>query len=250
MGQQRQLGSIFGIPFYLDSSWFLILGLVSLVNANQINEEILLGDQPWLGGLLGLVLALLLFGSVLLHELGHSLVARTQGIKVNSITLFLFGGVASIEREAYTPLGSLEIAIAGPLVSFGLAGFFFILGSLWTQSPLWGYITDDLGNINLFLGTFNLIPGLPLDGGQVLKSIIWQVTGDRLAGIRWAARSGKALGIVGVGLGLLLMLTFQDFSGAWLALIGWFVWKNAQSYDRVTRLQSSLSRSKKRSGSG
>ncbi|MEB3308873.1 MAG: site-2 protease family protein [Snowella sp.] len=240
MGQQRQLGSIFGIPFYLDSSWFLILGLVTLVNANQINEEILFGNRLWLGWLLGLILALGLFGSVLLHELGHSLVARSQGIKVNSITLFLFGGVASIERESTTPVGSLWVAIAGPLVSFALAGLFSILGTLLPNSELWVHFSDDLGNINFFLGVFNLIPGLPLDGGQVLKSVIWKATGDRLVGMRWAARSGKALGIVGFGLGLLLMLTFGNFGGAWLALIGWFVWKNASAYDRLADLQTSL----------
>lgn len=92
MRGQWQIGSFFGIPFYLDRSWFIIVGLVSLANATEINQQILGNNQIWLGGVLGLLLSLLLFASVLLHELGHSLAARTQGITVNSITLFLFGG--------------------------------------------------------------------------------------------------------------------------------------------------------------
>jgi Zn-dependent protease len=217
MEKKRQFGSILGIPFYLDSSWFLILGLVTLVNAGEINGGVLQGNSPWLGWLLGFVMALLLFGSVLLHELGHSLVARSQGITVNSITLFLFGGVASIERESKTPMGNLN-----------------------QESALLSYLTDDLSRINLFLGFFNLIPGLPLDGGQVLKALIWKISGDRFTGVRWAARSGKFMGGLGLGLGLLVILSFGDFSGAWLALIGWFVWRNADAYDRLMDLQDSL----------
>jgi Zn-dependent protease len=240
MEKKRQFGSILGIPFYLDSSWFLILGLVTLVNAGEINGGVLQGNSPWLGWLLGFVMALLLFGSVLLHELGHSLVARSQGITVNSITLFLFGGVASIERESKTPMGAFSVAIAGPLVSFALGILFFTLGNLNQESALLSYLTDDLSRINLFLGFFNLIPGLPLDGGQVLKALIWKISGDRFTGVRWAARSGKFMGGLGLGLGLLVILSFGDFSGAWLALIGWFVWRNADAYDRLMDLQDSL----------
>ena len=240
MEKKRQFGSILGIPFYLDSSWFLILGLITLANASEINGGILQGNSPWLGWLLGFVMALLLFGSVLLHELGHSLVARSQGITVNSITLFLFGGVASIERESKTPLGAFSVAIAGPLVSFALGIIFFTIGNLNEKSALLNYLTNDLGRINLFLGFFNLIPGLPLDGGQVLKALVWKISGDRFTGVRWAARSGKFIGGLGLGLGLLVVLSLGDFSGAWLALIGWFVWRNADAYDRLTDLQNSL----------
>jgi Zn-dependent protease len=155
MEKKRQFGSILGIPFYLDSSWFLILGLVTLANASEINGGILQGNSPWLGWLLGFVMALLLFGSVLLHELGHSLVARSQGITVNSITLFLFGGVASIERESKTPLGAFSVAIAGPLVSFALGIIFLSIGNLNEKSALLNYLTDDLGRINLFLGFYS-----------------------------------------------------------------------------------------------
>ncbi len=240
MEKQRQFGSILGIPFYLDSSWFLILGLITFANASEINTEILQGKDVWLGWLLGLVMALLLFGSVLLHELGHSLVARSQGIAVNSITLFLFGGVASIERESKTPLGALGVAIAGPLVSFTLASIFLILAHLNQNSELLHYLTNDLGNINLFLGFFNLIPGLPLDGGQVLKALVWKITGDRVKGMRWAARSGKLIGGMFFCLGLLIVFSLGNIGGAWLGLIGWFIWRNADAYERLTDLQDSL----------
>lgn len=240
MRGQWQIGSFFGIPFYLDTSWFIIVGLVSLANATEINQQILGNNQIWLGGILGLLLALLLFASVLLHELGHSLAARTQGITVNSITLFLFGGVAAIERESKTPLGALWVAIAGPLVSFALFIIFWIIGNLGQQWLILRYFSQNLGQINLFLGLFNLIPGLPLDGGQILKALIWKLSGDRLVGVRWAARSGQGIGLIGVALGLISLFVIGDAGGAWLALVGWFVWRNANAYERTSNLQSGL----------
>lgn len=240
MQGQWQLGSFFGIPFYLDSSWFIIVGLVTLANATEINQQILGNNQVWLGGILGLLLALLLFASVLLHELGHSLAARIQGISVNSITLFLFGGVAAIERESKTPLGAFGVAIAGPLVSFALFIFFWEVESLNRQLVVVRYFSENLGQINLFLGLFNLIPGLPLDGGQILKALIWQISGDRLVGLKWAARSGQGIGLMGVGLGLSLLFLLGDAGGAWLALVGWFVLRNANAYERTSNLQASL----------
>ena len=240
MRGQWQIGSFFGIPFYLDTSWFIIVGLVSLANATEINQQILGNNQIWLGGVLGLLLALLLFASVLLHELGHSLAARTQGITVNSITLFLFGGVAAIERESKTPLGAFWVAIAGPLVSFALFIIFWTMGNLGQQWLIVRYFGQNLGQINLFLGLFNLIPGLPLDGGQILKALVWKLSGDRLVGVRWAARSGQGIGLIGVALGLISLFVIGDAGGAWLALVGWFVWRNANAYERTSNLQSGL----------
>ncbi len=240
MRGQWQIGSFFGIPFYLDRSWFIIVGLVSLANATEINQQILGNNQIWLGGVLGLLLSLLLFASVLLHELGHSLAARTQGITVNSITLFLFGGVAAIERESKTPLGAFWVAIAGPLVSFALFIIFWTIGNLGQQWLIVRYFGQNLGQINLFLGLFNLIPGLPLDGGQILKALVWKLSGDRLVGVRWAARSGQGIGLIGVALGLTSLFVIGDAGGAWLALVGWFVWRNANAYERTSNLQSGL----------
>lgn len=185
-------------------------------------------------------MALLLFGSVLLHELGHSLVARRQGIPVNSITLHLFGGVASIDRESKTPGEAFQVAIAGPAVSLGLfALLLLVAGRLTLGSPM-QVLTLDLARINLVLTLFNLIPGLPLDGGQVLKAAVWKITGNRLKGVRWAAMTGKILGWTAIGLGIALVLLRGDLSGLWLAFLGRFGVQNANAYSRSTDLQEAI----------
>lgn len=235
-----RIGTLFGIPLYIDVSWFLILVFVTLINAGNVTATGLTHDNLLLGGLVGLVMALLLFGSVLLHELGHSLVARSQGITVKSITLFLFGGLASIEKESQQPLGALSVAIAGPLVSFALFIFFSVLAHFWSSSTLVGFLTEDLANLNLVLAIFNLIPGLPLDGGQILKALVWKVTGDRLMGMRWASTSGQILGWLGMILGGLVVILLGDVGGLWVSFIGWFILRNATAYDRLTVLQESL----------
>ena len=186
-------------------------------------------------------MALLLFGSVLLHELGHSLVARSQGIKVNSITLFLFGGIAAIEEESKTPFKAFQVAIAGPLVSIIL---FFLLRLVVTvisdTSPL-SVMVGDLARINLVVALFNLIPGLPLDGGQVLKAALWQITGNRFQAVHWAAKAGQILGYGAIALGFVVdFLTRELVVGLWIAMLGWFAVRNANSYDNVTTLQESL----------
>ncbi|WP_026736699.1 site-2 protease family protein [Fischerella sp. PCC 9605] len=231
-----RIGSLFGIPLFLDPLWFVILGLATL-NFGVAYQE--LGTA--LAWSAGIVMALLLFASVLLHELGHSLVARSQGIKVNSITLFLFGGIAAIEEESKTPGKAFQVAIAGPAVSIAL--FFLLrLGSnvLPHTNPL-RIMVGDLARINLVLALFNLIPGLPLDGGQVLKAALWKATGDRFQAVRWAAKAGQILGYSAIALGLLVdYLTGELVTGLWIALLGWFGIRNATSYDRVTILQETL----------
>lgn len=235
-----RIGSLFGIPLYINASWFFILIFVTLVNAGQVEANPLSkGAAPWWGLGLGLVLALLLFASVLLHELGHSLVAKAQGIRVNSITLFLFGGVAAIDRESDSPGKAFQVAIAGPAVSLTLFTLFLGLAVLVGDWG-WSRFALDLARINLVLGLFNLIPGLPLDGGQVLKAAVWQVTGDRYTGGRWAARTGRVVGMTGIVLGLLGALLVGEFSAIWIGLIGLFIWNNAGVYGRVTRLQQVL----------
>ncbi|MDJ0729306.1 MAG: site-2 protease family protein [Crocosphaera sp.] len=247
MDGKWQIGSLLGIPLYIDSSWFFILGLVTLVNSQEITQLNLVGNLWWLAWVAGLILALFLFISVLLHELGHSLVALAQGISVNSITLFLFGGVAAIEKESENPTGAFWVAIAGPLVSLGLSVLLFTL--LQTLPPrenldmigrLSVYMMEDTARINLVLGIFNLIPGLPLDGGQVLKAIVWKLKGDRFTGVRWAAASGQLIGWLGISFGLLLILLTGTISGLWIVFIGWFVRRNAENYQRITQLQESL----------
>lgn len=231
-----KIGSLFGIPLFLDPLWFVILGLATL--------NFGVAYQQWgtvIAWSAGIVMALLLFGSVLLHELGHSLVARSQGIKVNSITLFLFGGVAAIEEESKTPFKAFQVAIAGPLVSIIL---FFLLRLativIPDTSPL-RVMVGDLARINLIVALFNLIPGLPLDGGQVLKAALWQITGNRFQAVHWAAKAGQILGYSAIALGFAVdFFTRELVVGLWIALLGWFAVRNANSYDSMTTLQESL----------
>lgn len=235
-----RIGSIFGIPIYIDSSWLVIITLMTLANGSEFATRFANQLPPVLAWSAGLAMALLLFGSVLLHELGHSLAAQSQGIQVNSITLFIFGGIAAIDRESKTPEEAFQVAIAGPAVSFMLFVLLAVVGKILPDKSLLHDLVADLSRINLVLGLFNLIPGLPLDGGQVLKAAVWKLTGDRFAGVHWAAKTGKALGMTAIALGLFLVFLADDFSGLWIALIGWFAFKNASAYDRFTDLQEAL----------
>ncbi len=235
-----QVGAIFGIPLIIDSSWFLIVGLFTLQNGQFLQRS-----HPtwviWQAWSVALALALLLlFASVLLHELGHSLVAKSQGTKVNSITLFGYGGIASIESEAKTPGQAFWVAIAGPLVSLSL---FALLGGISQFTALntpGRVISNDLSQMNLVLALFNLIPGLPLDGGQILKALVWKITGSRFKGVHWAARVGQVLAIVAITFGLLTTLLLGQLGGIWIALLGWFGFSSASRYDRMTNLQEGL----------
>lgn len=234
-----RIGSVFGIPLFLDSSWFIILGLITFLYAVNWQQEAWGADWGWIAGFM---MALLLFGSVLLHELGHSLVAKSQGIAVNSITLFVFGGIASIDRESKTPGQAFQVAIAGPTVSLLLAIGLWALSSALTLPGPAHAVVSNLWQINLVLALFNMIPGLPLDGGQVLKALVWKVTGNRLKGIRWAARVGQVLGWTAIILGCMgPYFTSLSFLGSlWLVLLGWFGVRNASAYNQVTDLQEAL----------
>lgn len=232
-----RIGSVFGIPLFLDSSWFIILGLITFVYALNWQQETWGASWGWIAGF---IMALLLFASVLLHELGHSLVAKSQGIAVNSITLFVFGGIASIDRESKTPGQAFQVAIAGPAVSLILAIALFAFSYFLTLPAPAHAVVSNLWQINLVLALFNMIPGLPLDGGQVLKALVWKMTGNRLTGIRWAARVGQVLGWTAIILGVTMYFTSLSFGSLWLALLGWFGVRNASAYNHITDLQEAL----------
>lgn len=238
MNGNFRVGNLFGIPFYLNISWFIVLVLVTLNFGGGLAAQF-----PGLGGsalLLGLVAGLLLFASVLLHELGHSYAALQRGIGVSSITLFLFGGLASLDDEAKTPSGSFWIAVAGPLVSLAL----FILLSLVAGSGLLtgpaAAIAGLLAYINLILATFNMIPGLPLDGGNVLKAIVWKLTGNRFKGILWASRVGQFIGWTAIILGGLSILGLSNVGSFWTLIIGWFLLQNAGNSAQSASIQEAL----------
>jgi Zn-dependent protease len=226
MNGNIRAGNLFGIPFYVNPSWFLVLGLVTLTYGNGLSAQF-----PTLSGgvslFLGLVTALLLFASVVAHELGHSFVALRQGIQVDSITLFLFGGLASLERESDTPAGAFWVAIAGPLVSFLLFGVAAIVGgSLQLAGPA-GSILRLLAYVNLTLAIFNLIPGLPLDGGNILKAAVWKLTGNPFKGVKIASRVGQFFGWAAIASGVLPFIISGSLGNIWNVLIGSFLLQNA-----------------------
>ena len=195
-----RLGSLFGIPFFVNPSWFFVFALVTWSEGLSLGHAFhLTGPLPWV---LGMITAFFMFASVVLHELGHSLVAMRQGIEVKSITLFIFGGLASLAEESKTPGNAFWVAIAGPLVSFALFGLFTVLQlNLNVVAPING-VLGLLASINLLLGLFNLIPGLPLDGGNILKALVWKITGKPYKGVAFASRFGQFFGWFGVVLGL------------------------------------------------
>jgi Zn-dependent protease/CBS domain-containing protein len=221
-----RVGSLFGIPFYINPSWFLVLGLVTLSYGSGLAAQFpsLAAGLAW--GL-GLLTALLLFGSVLAHELGHSFVALKQGIGVNSITLFLFGGLASLEKESETPADAFWVAIAGPLVSLLIAVSVASVASFTGISGALAAILKVLASVNLALALFNLIPGLPLDGGNILKALVWRLTGNPYRGIQFAGRVGQAFGWVAIASGLLPIFWSGSGVNFWNVLIGWFLLQNA-----------------------
>jgi Zn-dependent protease/CBS domain-containing protein len=231
------LGRFLGIPVFVDFSWLLVFVLISFT----ISQDFALKHPEWSGGkywVAGIITSLLFFTCVFLHEMGHSLVARGFGIPVMSITLFIFGGVAHIKREPSKPMHEFLIAIAGPLTSIALAGLFFLgLAVFATYVPAAGEglsmpasICFWLGSINLMLAIFNMVPGFPLDGGRVLRSIVWGVTGRFDRATRIAASIGALIAYGLIALGIFLAIGMQLLlNGIWIAFIGGFLLMAARS---------------------
>ncbi|RAM49808.1 MAG: site-2 protease family protein [Hapalosiphonaceae cyanobacterium JJU2] len=239
MNNTIRVGNLFGIPFYIHPSWFLVLGLVTWSYSGGLAAQF-----PQLGGglalLLGLMTALLLFSSVVAHELGHSFVAIRQEIDVKSITLFIFGGLASLEKESKTPAEAFWVAIAGPLVSLVLFGVFTAIGFGTAVSGPLAAILAVVATVNLALALFNLIPGLPLDGGNILKAIVWKITGNPYKGVVFASRVGQIFGWIAIASGLLPLILFGSFANFWNLLIGFFLLQNAGNAAQFARVQEQL----------
>lgn len=216
-------GKFRNIPIGLHTGWFLIFGLITWSLAAGYFPAAY-PDLLWLiHWALGGIASILFFASVLAHELGHSYLALRNNIPIRSITLFVFGGVAQVERKPESPGVEFRIAIAGPLVSLTLAALFgglWLLGRniVWLAAPtMW------LARINLMLVLFNMIPGLPLDGGRILRAILWHASNDFSQATRVASRIGQFIAQVFMGLGLFVFAGGNLLNGLWLIVIGWFL---------------------------
>lgn len=229
-----RIGAVAGIRIGVHYTWFIIFLLLSGSLFAVFRET----HPAWSESavlLTALVTTLLFFVSIILHELGHSLVAIARGVQVRAITLFIFGGVAQSEKEADTAATEFYIAIAGPLVSFILAGVFYVL-KLWSASysETATEALDWLATINFVVAVFNLIPGFPLDGGRVFRALVWGVTGNATKGMLWAVVGGK---VVAYGLMLIGAITALQsdlwLNGLWLMGIGWFLLAAAESSKRA-----------------
>lgn len=227
-----RLGRIFGVDVHVHGSWFVIALLVMwTLAAGAIPAGF---PELGLGGrvLMAAVLTLCFFFSLLAHELSHSVVAMTRGIPVHRITFFLFGGMAQTSTDSRSPGEEFVIAIAGPLMSFLLAGLALALwragvGGGWDPVISGGAMY--VGGLNLALGVFNLLPGFPMDGGRVLRAAIWKATGSVTRATRWAARVGGWMAVGLMGLGVWNALTSDFIGGLWLVLIGLFIRNAARS---------------------
>ncbi|MCK6627509.1 MAG: site-2 protease family protein [Anaerolineae bacterium] len=235
-----KLGRIKDIPIGLHWSLLLVFGLLtwSLARGYFPDEyPSLPGSAHWF---LAVLTSLLFFGSVLLHELGHALVALRNHIPVRQITLFIFGGVAQLQQETRSPGAEFRIAIAGPLVSLGLAGLFGGLYLLDQHIPYLAAPSYWLARINLLLALFNLIPGFPLDGGRVLRAIIWHFTGSMHRATQAASVTGQLVAFGFIGWGIYTIFTGSFFNGLWLAFIGWFLQNAAAASFAQTNIQEAL----------
>jgi Zn-dependent protease/CBS domain-containing protein len=229
MRSSFQLGQLAGIKIGIHYTWLFAFVLIAWSLATGYFPSIV----PGVGGVtywaLGAAAALLLFASVLVHELSHSLVARSRGLKVDSITLFIFGGVSNLTSEANTPGDEFFVAVVGPVSSFMLAGIFWAVSqTLPSVSPA-GALVGYLAFINLLLGGFNLVPGFPLDGGRVLRSLVWGATGSLQRATEVASYAGQAVGWLLIVWGFARVLAGDFLGGVWTAFIGWFLNNAAES---------------------
>ncbi|HXZ03504.1 MAG TPA: site-2 protease family protein [Ktedonobacteraceae bacterium] len=237
-----RIGKIFGIDIYIHISWIIIIVLMTWTLAVGWFPVLYHGFSAITDWVLGFIASLLLFVSVLLHELAHSVVARKRGLPVKNITLFIFGGVSNIEKEPGSPGIEFQMAVVGPLASLLIGLLCFLLLYLLGQntSPL-GAILWYLGFANILLGVFNLIPGFPLDGGRVLRSIVWKIDGNLRRATRIVTIVGQIIALLFIVVGIWLFFAGYFIDGLWLGFIGWFLLSSAQSANSEVMLQSVLS---------
>jgi Zn-dependent protease/CBS domain-containing protein len=235
MKHSWKITKIFGIDIYIDSSWFVIFILFTWVLATSYFPQQYPDWQKSQFWLIGLLTSLSMFASVLIHELAHSLVAKWQGEEVKRITLFILGGVAQMTEEPKKPWKELTMALVGPSASMVLAFGFFVLSFFMAgvSEPLKASFLY-LAIINFVLAVFNLLPGFPMDGGRVLRALIWQATGNLKKATRIASKTGQGVAFFLVFLGILQILR-GSLGGFWLIFVGWFLHSAAvRGYQQVT----------------
>ncbi|HBC42130.1 MAG TPA: site-2 protease family protein [Pseudanabaena sp.] len=249
-----RIGSIYGISLYIDPSWFLILSILAVLLGNAYAK---LSPSFSLG--YGAITAILFFLSIALNKIAHGLMAKARGVAINSINIQFMGAANNVERESQDPFSVFSIAISGPLTSLVLSAIGFTVtwliagdailasnpkliealpASIGTLRTIWTIISLYFAQINLFIGIFSLIPALPFEGGHILKAAIWKLTGDRFAGIRWAARSGQFFGILIMVLGGIILTS--NLGGLFLIVLGWFMFGSAGGYLYLNNLQQAL----------
>ncbi len=241
MRNKIPLGRMFGIPVGLDYSWFLVFILFTWMLAVGYFPVEYKNWPPYLYWTVSAVTTIMLFVSVLLHEFGHSLVARHYRLKVKSITLFIFGGVSEIPQEAPNAKVEFWVALAGPLVSFALAGLFYVLEPLVAGSAPVLATFKYLALINFILAVFNLVPGFPLDGGRVFRALVWARTKDFRRATVTAGNAGRFFGYFFIMIGVWFLLLGDLFDGLWIAFIGWFLESAAVGQIQQQRIQTLLS---------
>ncbi len=224
-----RIGRLYGIPIYLHTSWFFIFALITYSFVSEFGASHLDLDSSRLWGL-ALLTSALFFGSLVFHEMAHSVVAKHYNIPVVSITLFIFGGVARIGRDPARAVEEFNIAVAGPVSSFLLAGGFKLLALSSNANAVTVALGNVLAGINFSLAVFNLLPGFPLDGGRIFRAVVWGLTKSYTRATKIAVRTGQAIAYGMIGLGFFGAawgwLHRQDgfvISGMWLAFIGWFL---------------------------
>ena len=231
-----------GIPLRIHPSWFLVFLYFTLSARDQF--ETLLDGQAsmWNGWLIGAFTSVLLFLSVLLHELAHSFVAMGEGLKVRDITLFFLGGMANLENECQTSKGSLKIAISGPIVSLLLAFLMILLSNnLSVSNIIFSNLFKQVGSLNLLIGVFNLLPIIPLDGGVILKSLIWYFTGSKRKGIKVAIASARLISFLSIFIGIFSLLNGRFYVSICLFVIGLFIFTSSKSQSQIIKIQKILS---------
>jgi Zn-dependent protease len=237
-----QVVRVAGIPVRVDASWFLVFALISWSLAAGYFPHVLPGLSPGGAWLQGIAASALLFVSVLVHELAHALVARHHGVRVNGIRLHVFGGVSELQTEPPSPRAEFRIAAVGPLASFATAAVFYGLGRTVADVPWAIALTGYLAAVNLVLGLFNLVPGFPLDGGRLLRAMLWWWSGGQAWATRWASRVGAAFALALVGLGIVRAIGGEAVGGVWFVLLGLFLYQAARASAELARLRECLER--------